>query len=261
LKIDATEPPAVTAALAAHVEVENGGFFTAPTGRLDAFQFVRIVRAREFLAKVNLLLEVAAQKVVGGGLDGVEFSADTRELLTEFLRSGEKMLTLEAGRIEFRLPCTKGDLQKLLLRFEELVLRDDAREMLRRLVVAQRRRDNGAITSTEIETDALQATLKVEELRSALRTATRSRFLWDNEFTLERGQEQQRIGLGVQGNGELGLVKASDGLYSDNFLKVLRERRHPIEEGVPDQEIRRRFADFLTRQAALPAGLQAARTK
>ena len=54
-------------------------------------------------------------------------------------------------------------------------------------------------------------------------------------------------------------MKASSGAYTDNFLQALRERGDKIEDGVPDQEIRRRFDDFLTREAVLPPELAALR--
>ena len=50
-----------TTALFGHLDVENGGLFTDPTGTLCAYQFVRVNRAKAFFQKLNTLLELWMQ--------------------------------------------------------------------------------------------------------------------------------------------------------------------------------------------------------
>ncbi|MCA8973726.1 MAG: hypothetical protein KDC98_03345 [Planctomycetes bacterium] len=259
LKIDPVDPPAATAALAAHLEVEIGGFFTDPKGMLNGYEFVRIARAKEFLQKLNTLLEVVAQGAMLGGFRGIKLDADSRELMTEFVRSGEKMVTVEAGRIQLRLPLSSSDFGTVLKELEQHFLTNVPTDITRRIVVEKHRAAGEDSTVGADELDEVK--LSRNDLSNGLRTAAGWRFFWDNEFTIERGEELQTVGIGARGNRELVVRKASDGLYCDNFLKALRERGDKIEDGVPDQEIRRRFDEFRQRAAVMPEALRLLREK
>jgi hypothetical protein len=67
------------------------------------------------------------------------------------------------------------------------------------------------------------------------------------------------VGLGLRGSAETKVVKGSEGLYHPALLEKLRERGDKIEDGVPDQELARRFTAFCGRDAALPEELAARR--
>ncbi|MCA8952408.1 MAG: hypothetical protein KDE27_23055 [Planctomycetes bacterium] len=259
LKVDVVDPPRTTAALAEHVEVEIGGLFTGPTGRLDGYQFVRITRAGEFLTKLNTMLELAVQGALLTGFDDHKFDDDTRELVREFLREKQRMVSIEAGRIVLQLPCSPADFSHLLARLEQYFAGNAASEIVRATATAAQRAADPSDT-TIAPADA-EVAFGRTQLRDAMSHSPSFRFFWDNPISIVRGQELQTIAIGLPDSSELTVVKASDGHYSDNFLNALRERGEKIESGVPDQEIRRRFDDFLTRAAKLPAELEARRDK
>ncbi len=257
--LDPTKTKGDIAPFLSHVEVENGKLFTDPEGRLHGYQFVRIVRAKEFLKKLNMALGLAYQAAFVVGAGDVEFDPDTKENAIEFSRTGEPPLTVEAGRIQLRVPCSAPDFRKLLRELEDHMLRNEPSNALHRVVLEKRKAEGDS--DLEVKRDERVATLDVEQLRDLMRKMPGMRFFWDNDFTVERTEELQTIGIGVEGSSELRVLKASDGRYSDNFLKALRERGHEIEDGIPDQEIQRRFDEFLQRDAVLPDGLKAARAE
>ena len=79
-----------------------------------------------------------------------------------------------------------------------------------------------------------------------------SDLLCDHEWSLVRTAERTTIVLGTGESPEMRLRKASDGLYHDALLKKLREADESIEDGLPDQELERRFVAFRGRDAVLP---------
>lgn len=256
LKVDPVHDRGPGMALLPHYEVETGGLFTDPRGVLCGYQFVRIRGAKAFLRKVNTMLEVAVQaaaltehKVEGGVF---KFDADSRELLREFLRDGQQLLHVERGRVELRLPCTLRDHRWMKGQLEQHLLDNLPRELVRRAAVEQHRAGGGDPTKTDFGMDA--AAIAGPQLAARLRGAASFRFFWDNDFTFDRRDELTTVGIGERGADEVRVVKASDGLYHDNLLQALRERGDKIEDGVPDQELARRFAAFGARDCVLPAG-------
>lgn len=245
------KPP--VAALLAHVDVENGALFTDPKGVLCGYQFVRIREAKAFVEKLNTMLELAAQAGLAAGIDGHRLDGDTRELLREFQRGGEKMLVVEPGRIALQLPCSTKDHRWLKQQFEQRFLDNAPREMGRRVGVAKLRASGEDSTVTNVQQQSVELT--GDQLKDSLRQSASFRFFWDNDFTIARSQELTTIGLGTAGDPELRIQKASDGLYHDSLHKALRERGDRIEEGLPDQELDRRFEAFRGRDAVLPAML------
>lgn len=252
LEVDLTKTGTPLAPLGAHVYVENGGMFTDPTGRLDGYQFVRIRDAKEFLAKLNTMLELAVQAAMLGGFRGVKFDRDTKEFVREFLRDKQKMVTVEAGRIQLRLPCSAADFKKMLGKLEDYFVTNAAGEMTRRVAVGLRREVDPEDSST---IEGAEVLLNRQGVNDGMKKSPSFRFFWDNEITIERTEELQTIGIGAVSNRQLQITKASSGYYTDNFLKAARERGDKVEDGVPDQEIVRRFEDFLTREAVLPPEL------
>ncbi|MFO1077189.1 MAG: hypothetical protein U1E73_05630 [Planctomycetota bacterium] len=257
--IDLVKAGTPGAALTPYVDVENGGLFTDPKGVLCGYQFVRIRDVKEFLGKLNTMLELAMQAAVVGGVRGQKLDSDTRELVTEFLRSGEKMLRVEEGRIELRVPCSPKDFRTLLGQVESYTLSNMPDDILRTAATARRRAGGGEPADTSLQ--GVEVALGQAELRESLGKAAGWRFFWDNEFTIERGEELQVIGLGSKGSKELVVKKSSDGFYCDNLLVKLRERGDKIEDGMPDQELTRRFEAFRGRDAVLPPDLKALREK
>jgi hypothetical protein len=243
-----------------HVEVENGHLFTDPQGILCGYQFVRVNKAKTFLKKLNTMIELGLQAACVTGVPGLgdhKLDEDSQENLREFLRSREPFLTIEKGRIELRLPLSKRDHKWFKQIIEDHFMDNMPREIARREVVAKRRADGHSVTDTTSadETVSIEGTA----LRQEIERAPSYRFFWDNEITFQRTQELTTIGIGTADDDELRIKKSPDGMYHDAFMQKLRDDKFQIEDGLPDQELTRRFEDFLTRDAKLPKQLQAKR--
>jgi len=261
LRVDPVKDTGPGAALLPHLQVEVGGLFTDPKGVLCGYQFVRIEQAGAFLKKLNTMLEIGVQAVLVSGFAGRgenhKFDDDTREAVREFLRSGEKMLAIEAGRIELRMPCSAKDHRYFKQQLEATLLREMRREMVRRIGVEEARAKGGDVTDTSVTNAAV--TVPGEALQESIRTSASFRLFWDNDFTLDHRDEVTTVGLGLRGTEELRVTKASEGLYHPSFLEKLRERGDKIEDGLPDQELARRYEAFRGRDAVLPELLVARR--
>lgn len=262
LRVDLTqERPAPIAALMQHVDVENGGLFTDPRGVLCAWQFVRVREAKAFVRKVNTLLEIALQTAVTGklSLHGAphEVDDDTKDFLREFLRSGEKLLVIEPNRIELRLPCSAADHRWVKSQLEARMLNNTVREVVRETGIAAWRAAGGDATDTSIADAVVQ--IQGDRLLPSMQRVPSFRFFWDNELSIVREAELTRIGIGVASAEELRVTKAAEGLYHERMLTTLREKGEKIEDGLPDQELERRFAQFRGRDPVLPPKLAALR--
>ena len=248
------EYPAPAKALLSHVDVENGALFTDPRGQLCGYQFVRIRGAKEFTRKLNLLLDVYVQTLLVNGAPGFggshEFDTDTRDLVREFQRAREPLLRLQPGRVEMRLPLSKKDHAWLMGQLEQRLLRNTTNEVLVAASIPDRRTAGGDPTDTRVAANTV--TVPGEQLSNRLQRAPTFRFFWDNEGSLLRTAELTTLALGSGDGDTLQIHKASDGLYHDALLVKLREEKEPIEDGVPEQEIARRFAAFQAREAVLP---------
>jgi hypothetical protein len=249
-------------ALLAHVDVENGGFFTDPTGVLCASQYVRIRDAKAFVQQVNTLLDVwvAGQLTTGTeiGKETHRWDADTRDFVREFARRGEHLLAVAKGRIELRLPLSGKDHAWLRGVTFESIAEVAAKDAVRRDVVAQRRADGGSTTEVGIVDEATTVWTKRAAVDRVTASAT-MRFLADNDWSMAREPELTRVALGVAGQRDLVLKKATDGLYHPELLTALREAKVAIEDSVPDQELARRFQAFTERAAVLPPAVAALR--
>jgi hypothetical protein len=258
----AAEHPAPAAAVLAHIDVENGALFTDPRGVLCGYQFVRIRETKAFVKKLNTLFELWVQLQLTKGHTGIdgrhEFDADTKDLVREFLRSGQRLLTIADGRIEAKLPLSRADHGWLKRQLEGRFLANAPVEIHRRLATAARRSD-GSADPTDTSGVPSNVQLGGEQLEAALRQAPTCRFLWDNDLAVLRQPDLTTLVLGSGEGPALQLRKASGGLYHDALLQRLRADGETIEDGVPDQELQRRFAAFRDRAAVLPPKLAALR--
>lgn len=253
--------PAPAKALLANVDVESGGLFTDPAGVLCAHQFVRIRNAKVFLQQLNLLGGLWVQTQLAGGTNGRggrhAWDDDTRELVAEFVRSGERFVVVEPGRVEFRLPLSPADHAWFKNQLERLLADKLPREIVQRLGVAERRAGGGDATATGVAPETVS--VPGEQLPREVQRAATLRFLFDNEVAFVREPELTRFAFGVAGAKELRVVKASDGLYHQGLHDQLRASGEAIEDGVPAQELARRFDAFGRRDAVLPPAVAAAR--
>lgn len=262
LKVDLTRAKGSLATLAQHIEVENGGLFTDPLGVLCAQQFVRVHDLGQFVTKVNTLLELALAKATTSGItmggEQRKFDDDSKDLLREFLRNGEKLLVVQPGRVELRLPISTPDHRWLKRQLERHFLQTLSYETVARPGVAQRRAAGGSPMDTSV--DPKVVSLDGDEVDREVQRAPAMRFAWDNDLSMMRTAELTTVAFGT-GEGDLRLTKASGGLYHDRLLANLRERGEKIDEGVPDQELERQFAAFRGRDAVLPPALAEQRVK
>ena len=169
-----------------------------------------------------------------------------------------KLLVVGEGRFELRLPFSDRDnrwLKQELLR--EVFLDSAGAEVSRRDAVEARRKLGGSVTNTKDEDGELPDSSKA--LAKALTSTPALRFLWDNDVSILREQGLTTIRLGVLGDKSLRLHKAPGGLYHHELRDALRERGDRIEDGVPTQELERRFQAFRGREAKLPPQLAAKR--
>lgn len=231
--------PAAT--LLARIDVENGSLFTDADGVLCAQQFVRIREARAFLQQLDTLVALGLPKLleqpVGEGGTQHEFDDTTRELLTEFLRGGQRLLQVEPGRIEIRLPCSDRDHRWAKDQLFEGLVEQLMGELRPRLVA-----DGKAVPAEPV-------------MIAACRTSPTFRFFADNEWSLVREPGLTRLALGVKGADLLPIRIAAGGDYDDTLLRELRQRGEPIDERLGADELERRFTAFRGRDAVLPPRL------
>ncbi|MCB9884296.1 MAG: hypothetical protein H6838_02325 [Planctomycetes bacterium] len=258
-KVDPTlEPKGLRQDLLQHLEVENGGLFTDPLGKLCGYQFVRIVKATEFFAKLDNALQVALQAGLLAGFPddkgpNHKVDADTRDYVKEFLREKEKMIVAAPGHLELRLPCSAADHRWLKGRLERYALLNAAREMVRREGVAELRASGGSVLRTSVADESVA--LAGPDVEKSLAKAPSFRFFWDNDFSFVHHDGLTTVSLGTGESDEITITKSSEGIYHEEFLAAVRERGDKIEAGVPDQELARRFAAFHGRDAVLPPKL------
>lgn len=237
------------APLAEHIDIENGVLFTDPKGVLCGYQFLRIREASAFLNKANQLLKVALEGLLLTGIQSTElqhrFDAETRDVVREFLRSDEALLTLDGNRLAAHLPFSRADLQVLIGAFEKEMLTTFQRELAATAAAE-------AYTDEAIPADAMGP-------MHALSRSPSFRFFWDNPLSIERRPELLTIALGTRDATPLHLRKSPDGEYDTLLLEAMREQGTKIEDGIPLAEIERRLDDFRGRDAVLPPSLAAQR--
>lgn len=251
---DPTRTGEQAAALLAYVDVENGGLFTDADGVLCGHQLVRIRGATAFVRQANGLLAAELRALFASDRDGRHrFDDESRARLDAFLQDGGELLAIGDGRIEVRLPLSARDHAWLMAQFEERLLEQMTAEAARRVAVAEHRAAGGPASDTGVDVAATR--MAPRDLANGLRRAPSWRFFWDNDVDRVRAPGLTTIGVGVRGQPELRLVKASDGLWHPALLEALRARGEKIEAGVDDEQLAAHFAAFRERDPVLPPKL------
>lgn len=260
-KVDPVHDSGPGTALLPHYQVESGGLFTDEKGVLCGYQFVRIQQAKAFLQKIETMLEVAVQAGLASPANGYggphKFDSDTKDLLREFLRAGEKMLVVDRGRIELRFPCTRRDHRWLKSQMAEEFLDRVPDAIVQQLAIEKFRAGGGDPTNDAPSRDGI--VFDGALLKERLRSTPGFRLFWDNDFAFDRREDLTTFALGERGAEELVFRKAAEGKYHDGLLTALRERGEKIEQDLPDQELQRRFVAFRGRECVLPEGYAASR--
>jgi hypothetical protein len=257
----AEHAPAI-ADLLAHVDVENGGLFTDPQGVLCAYQFVRVRDARRCLDALDVQLARALADAMRNGLDLGDgrhrFDDDSRQLLAERLRNGERLLRVEPGRLELRLPLSPRDHAWAKAQLAKLLLR----QLPYDLVVGHARASGDAAPRSAAACEPLAGhTLPAAALPELLAHAASLRFFIANDVAVVRSRGQTSLVVGSGEAGDLTLHKPAHGVHDHALTAALRARGTPIEAGVPDAELHRRFFAFGAREAVLPPALAARRPR
>ena len=255
----AVHPPAI-ARLLAQVDVENGGLFTDPRGVLCAYQFVRVRDARRFVGALDELLALALADAMRDGLDLGDgrhrFDDDSRRLLATQRRDGERLLRLEPGRLELQLPLSARDHAWAKAQLAKLLLRQLPYDLVARHELAH---GEGAPRSAAAGEPLGGLTLPAAAMPELLAAAASVRFFVENDVAVVRSPGLTSFVVGSGEAGELVLHKPPHGVRDEALPTALRARGTAIEAGVPDAELRRRFAAFGEREAVLPPMLAARR--
>lgn len=268
LNPDLTHADGVMAPFAAHCDVENGGFFTTPAGELCGYQFVRIRDVKGLLQKLNTVIALGLQtqvlhKPLAGGH---ELDDDTKELLQDVVRGRSQIVSLQGSAIVLTLPCSDADHRWLMQRLGDELLDDVGRELGGRLWRMQSPKPEGADVAgghggeapDQTSPDTM-ITIARKQLQEAVVKAAETRFLFENPINLQRLEDRTVLSLGWPHVEDNVLQKGHDDRYRPNLEPLLRERKIAFEQGVPEQEIERRFAAFHARAAVLPPDLAAMR--
>ena len=250
------EHTATIAGLLAHVDVENGGLFTDPHGVLCACQFVRIRDARRFVGALEALLDRALADAMRDGLDLGDgrhrFDDDSRQRLADRRRHGERLLRVEPGRLELRLPLSPRDHAWAKAQLAKLLLRQLPYDLVARHALASGDATQRSVAACE---PLAGHTLPAAALPELLAQTASLRFFVANDVAVVRSPGHTAFVVGSGESGDLVLHKPAHGVHDEELTAALRARGTAIEAGVPDAELVRRFAAFGEREAVLPPAL------
>lgn len=256
------EPTPELAPLQALVDVENGGLFTDPAGRLCAWQFVRVRSARAFVRTLDALLAARVQQTLAHGIDLGDgrhrFDDDSRRAFAASQRDGEPLLEVNPGRIELRLPLSPRDHAWAKDQLAKLLLRQLPYDLVARHFAGDAAGSPRSAAACE-PLGSLQ--LPAAELPHLLAEAASVRFFVANDVAVVRSPGITSLLVGSGECAELALHKPANALGDDALAVALRANGTAIEVGVPDAELRRRFAAFAARDAVLPPELAARRQR
>ena len=255
LKIEPTKGPGAPLA-ARFLRIEPGNLFTDMNGQLCGFQMLRVIDVQEFLKTVNTMFVLFIRgKVLPKDSDlDHEFDGETRELFSEFLRAGNKIVALQGSAIMVSLPCSDADHRFLkmaamrgLTEGFAFDLRQRA-ELHKRLAAAAEEGDYFA-DSHDVPWDAVEFSARTVE--SGLEHSPHLRFFAENEVSIQRREGLTVVTIGIPGAVVNKVVKASSGGAPANLEEPLKAQGIAIEYMVPDQEIERRFNSFREREVKM----------
>ncbi len=218
-----------------HIDVEYGGLFTDPKGRLCGYQFVRIRDFGAFVPRFAQAHQELLFSLFGAAVDQENgWPEAAREVFAGYVEQGGPVITADGCCFEVRLPIRAQDHAPV----QRYVLGDRAAEPF----------------------DAKPATRKAQPAAGPKRVKRRRRGAVKaapskpNELTVRRDGDLTIVRYGTPGSTSM-RVDVECGEGDTKLINELRKRDEPIEAGVPDQALSRRFAEFGERDAVLPPGL------
>lgn len=221
-----------------HIDVEYGGLFTDPKGRLCGYQFVRIRDFGAFVPRFAQAHQELLFSLFGAAVDKENgWPEAAREVFAGYVEQGGPVITADGCCFEVRLPIRAQDHAPV----ERYVLGDPAKAPV-------------------AAGDAAPASSERQPVASGRRVARRQRggaepaAAKPNELTVRREGDRTIVRYGTPGAAQM-RVDVACGEGDTKLLDELRKHGEPIEAGVPDQALLRRLTEFGARDAVLPPGL------
>jgi len=242
------------------VEIENGGLFTTPAGTLGGYQFLRVRNVEQLVRAANTVfsLYVQTQVLAGKGVAaGHEFDEETRDLIQDHLRGREHWFEFDGAALRLTLPCSAADHRWLMSQGVDRILDGVISSIRSRLqtqrVVEARAQDEEVGDYSDFSVNTSSQEFSLDKLESLLEVSPFVRFFVDNPCSIMREQGRTTLIIGIAGTKQQTVHKAPSGRYEPNLLDHLRQTgKHKIEDGVPAQELARRFEAFRGREPVMP---------
>ena len=215
-----------------HIDVEHGGLFTDPKGRLCGYQFVRVRDFRAFLPKFDEAQRMLLFSLFGPAVDAENgWPEAATQRFADYIEQGNALIKADGCCFEARLP-----------------IREQDHAPVKRFVIGD---------SEQKPADAAPAQQPAAGPRPVKRGrsgAAPPPSPSPNPLTVRRDGDVTIVRYGTPGSAAM-RVDVQCGKGDTELLDELRRLDEAIEVGVPDQALLRRFAEFGKRDAVLPPAL------
>ena len=215
-----------------HIDVEHGGLFTDPKGRLCGYQFVRVRDFRAFLPKFDEAHRMLLFSLFGPAVDAKNGwpEAATQRFL-DHMEQGNALITADGCCFDVRLP-----------------IREQDHDPVKRFVIGDSEKKPADAPPAQ-QPAAGPRPVKLRRSGAAPPPPPRP-----NPLTVRRDGDVTIVRYGTPGAAAM-RVDVACGKGNTELLDELRKLDEAIEVGVPDQALLRRFAEFGERDAVLPPAL------
>ena len=215
-----------------HIDVEHGGLFTDPKGRLCGYQFVRVRDFRAFLPKFDEAHRMLLFSLFGPAVDAENGwpEAATQRFL-DHMEQGNALITADGCCFDVRLP-----------------IREQDHDPVKRFVIGDSEKKPADAPPAQ-QPAAGPRPVKLRRSGAAPPPPPRP-----NPLTVRRDGDVTIVRYGTPGAAAM-RVDVACGKGNTELLDELRKLDEAIEVGVPDQALLRRFAEFGERDAVLPPAL------
>ena len=221
-----------------HIDVEYGGLFTDPKGRLCGYQFVRIRDFGAFVPRFAKEHQELLFSLFGAAFDKENgWPEAVQKAFARYVEQGGPVITADGCCFEVRLPIRAQDHAPV----ERYVLGDPAKAP----VAA------GDAAPASSERQPVSSVRRVTRSKDGGAEAAAAK---PNELTVRREGGVTIVRYGTPGAAAM-RVDVACGKGNTELLDELRKLDEAIEVGVPDQALLRRFAEFGERDAVLPPAL------
>ena len=221
-----------------HLDVEYGGLFTDPKGRLCGYQFVRIRDFGAFLPRFAKEHQELLFSMFSPAVDAENgWPEPVRKAFARYVEQGDPVITADGCCFEVRLPIREQDHAPV----QRYVLGDPAKAPV-------------AVGDAAPASSERQPVSSVRRVTRRKDVGAEPAAAKPNELTVRREGDVTIVRYGTPGAAQM-RVDVACGEGDTKLLDVLREHGEPIEAGVPDQALLRRLVEFGARDAVLPPGL------